>query len=453
MFFALVLYALVLLLLGIKSFYLVRGYQDFAIAGHKQKSITVALSLLATTVGSSATFGLMSLSAKHGFPAFWWLGVGAIFLALQALLLSSKVRSLNAYSLPHVARLTLGRPVALLISITILASWIGIIAAQFTTISEIAKLLAVDIDTHSFILISGLLVILYTVFGGQLAVMKTDGYQFLLLFSGVLCAFFILYASNYTQHFALDQILFDFSKLNDAWARVEFFNASFAFSQWAELMVFAGLAFFIGPDVFSRVLAAKDVRSAKVGLLIASVILAFFAFIMALIGVYVVEHSENTLNPLASLVQDFVPKPLAVLLIIGLISALVSSADTCLISTAVILENDILQGNSLKRTRITVLAFGVLALLVALYYKDIIKLLLTAYSIYVPGIVIPLFFGIMNYQKRVLNQKCILIAVAGGALLGLVGTLMNERTLAFYGLIFSFMFSLLALFKAQKYKK
>ncbi len=97
---ALLAYAAVMLAVGLYHVRHVGSFREFVIAGGRQGSGLVTLSLLASMIGGSATLGLADLTLKLGFPAFWWLGVGSAGLLLQASLLSARVRNMGACTCP-----------------------------------------------------------------------------------------------------------------------------------------------------------------------------------------------------------------------------------------------------------------------------------------------------------------------------------------------------------------
>ena len=120
---------------------------------------------------------------------------------------------------------------------------------------------------------------------------------------------------------------------------------------------------------------------------------------------------------------SIMPKALAVLLIFGLLSAILSSTDTCIINASTIFVKDIMRKESVKGVRITVIVIGVIALLLAVLGQgDILSLLTGAYSIYTPGVIFPLTIAIFAYKKKGINLPLWITAVAAGGVFGLVGT-------------------------------
>ena len=83
-------------------------YVDFIAAGQKCGVLTVFLTLMATILGASATLGVAERAETIGFPAAWWLLSGAVGLALQGVVLSSRIRESGARTLPELAGLKVG---------------------------------------------------------------------------------------------------------------------------------------------------------------------------------------------------------------------------------------------------------------------------------------------------------------------------------------------------------
>ncbi len=466
MFYAFWFYLAFMLLLGLVSYFRVRTYKDFVLAGAKQGTFSITLSLLAGIIGGSATFGMVSLVSKHGFPAFWWLGVGAIFLALQALFLAKPVRRLDAYSLAHITEIVIDKKSSLYISFIICVAWTGIIAAQFTALGQLLGLM-LDVENPEYLIaLVAVFVILYTLLGGQFSILQTDSFQFLLLFSTVLLIFFLFYFTDYSYvsggNMGGDSWMmgwWDFKVLewenirDNLSARFELFNASFDGYELLYLSLLVGFSYFVGPDIFSRNLSAKSAKVAQRATLIAAFFLMVFAICMTYIGLWVNASilSQTDSHLLVVLINDYLPLPLAILFCIGLISALISSADTCLMSTATILGNDILRTKSIAHIRVYILIIGSISLSLALFQDDIIKLLIGAYSVYVPGFVVPLSTALFCYKKREVNKNLLFLAIFLGSVLGLCSNIFQMHNLALYGIGVSALLSLLSLVNLRSF--
>lgn len=385
-----------------------KNFEEFSVAGKNQGLKNVLLSLLSTMVGASATIGVADRVYQIGFCAFWWLGVGAIGLLLQGCFLSKKIRELNANTLPDIACKTIGKKAAILVATIIVISWIGIIAAQFVSVSKIIQILFDGHYDKIVILIAGI-VILYTVVGGQLSVVKTDVIQSIFILLGIIASFVYLYAVIGGER----QIVFQ---------HIQFLSSDFSIFQWIILLFITGGSYFMGPDIISRNLMSKDKNIARKAVLIASLGLFFFSLIITFISMWAYYSIDVTkeMNPLIYLMKEVLPLPISILLFIALVFTLISSADTCLINAATIIEHDLIGRKNINRIRLFILLIGITALWIALERTDIIGLLLNAYSIYAPGIVFPLTVAIFFHKIREINQTLWFVSVIVGSLMGIL---------------------------------
>ncbi len=439
------LYVCVLLFLGLIHKKRITDYKDFIVAGAVQPYSLLTLSLLASMLGGSATIGAMDNAGRLGFAAFWWLGAGAIGLWLQSMFLTARVRNLNAYTLPDVVGHVVGKQAAALCGLLIVTSWVGVIAAQFTALHQVLfALLSPGIAGNSpdyvwlgtpLLIILASVIILYTCLGGQLSVIRTDFIQVIILFASVLLALgFLLWTEPGNP-----ALLF---------SSITLFSPLFLPLDFVYLLFIVGATFFIGPDIFSRALCAKDASHAKKAARYAAVGLFFFSLAIACLGIL---GSVSGSGPVFARIIHNLPLFFALLLGLGLFSALLSSADTCLMSAASILENDIWplffpnHTPNIKRTRGFILLLGALGVFVATQMPNIIGLLLAAYSIYAPGIVAPLAVAILVYPKHTLNKKRWMVAVATGGLLGFLAAFTPApytQLLPLAGMAVSFVMSL-----------
>ncbi|SHK78093.1 sodium:solute symporter [Fibrobacter sp. UWB12] len=418
----LIIYFLVLGFICIRDLFKVKNFDDYVVAGRKQSSPFVFMSLMATVLGASATVGIAARAESIGFAAFWWLGVGAIGFWFQAAFLSKPVHDLDVRTLPEIAEKTVGRTGRKLVAFIIAVSWIGIIAAQFAAVAGfIGLVLGHDAGTQS-VLITAVIVIVYTLLGGQLSVVRTDALQFGILTLGFFAAAIYLFggfsgAESATLANGTSAGLASFGNFN-------LLNEKFSFSDLAMMLFTVGGAYFLGPDVISRNLVAKDSSSARKAVVIGSFAILVFSVIIVLLGMWAATYAPNvagnSVNPLFRLASGVLPLPLAALLSVGLLSALLSSADTCLINSAAIFGSDILNTRRISVVRLIVVAIGVIATYLALQGKDIIGLLTMAYSVYTPGIVAPLAVAIIAHKKFNIKKTLWYAGVVVGGLFGLI---------------------------------
>ena len=468
----LLIYFFVLGFICIRDLFKVKNFDDYVVAGRKQSSPFVFMSLMATVLGASATVGIAARAESIGFAAFWWLAVGAIGFWFQAAFLSKPVHDLDVRTLPEIAEKTVGKTGRKLVALIIAVSWIGIIAAQFAAVAGfIGLVLGHDAGTLSVLITAGI-VIVYTLLGGQLSVVRTDALQFGILTLGFFAAAIYLFggfsgAENASLQTAQEIANGSVALANGTVAHpaglatfgnFNLLNEKFGISDLAIMLFTIGGAYFLGPDVISRNLVAKDATSARKAVVAGSFAILAFSVIIVLLGMWAATYAPATAgsatNPLFRLASGVLPLPLAALLSVGLLSALLSSADTCLINSAAIFGSDILNTRRISVVRISVVVIGIIATYLALQGKDIIGLLTMAYSVYTPGIVAPLAVAIIAHKEFKVKKTLWYAGVIIGGLFGLIPAILASTAkiqspayLPLVGIAISLVFALTSLRK------
>ena len=386
-----------------------------------------ALSLVSTILGGSATLGMGSLAQKTGSAAFWWLGVGAVGLLLHGLIAAPKIRALPAVTLPEVAGFFAGRWAEKWSGAIIAVSWIGVTAAQFLALHVLLTMLASPTVAEVLYILIAAAVLLHTALGGQSGVIRTDAVQAVLLIGGFSAAALWLFFSEPEKVAAIDWIPF---------------NDRFGMTDWIRLMCLVGITYIVGPDMFSRSFSAKDGATARRAAWCAAPCLVWFGIVITLLAMLNLEDKQ----PVAGWLSEGAAMPvwLKAAIALGLISALCGTIDTVLLSASGIVERNLRGGDSTKGVRLLVTLFGIGCAAAVYVSGDIIKLLLTAYSFYVPGVAVPLFVALLGRAAPVNSRLWLAGAVLGG-IAGLTGSLTGESTWTMVGIAAAAVLALLSL--------
>ncbi len=413
----LVIYLIGLVVIGFMDIRRSKSFSDFAVAGKKQASFVVIMSLLATVIGASTTMGLTDTVFNIGFPGIWWLAFGAIGLILQSLFISKKVREMNSDTLPHAAGMMLGRPAELIISLIIVVSWVGVIAGQFVAMNGLITFITGKNSKTVFVIVIAA-VILYITIGGQLSVVKTDVIQFLIIIFGILTCFVYLYFFKEGETGVSSR---DFELINDNYRPINLVTQFFII----------GGVYFLGPDIMSRNLISKNSKTARRSAMLSGVFLLAYSVILVLIGVWarrnISAEELNGMNTLLYVISEKIPSWVGAVMSLGLVSAMISTIDTCIINSSTIFVKDILKKDSVGLVRIAVVVNGALALIFALSDSgDIIKMLSNAYSVYTPGVIFPLLVAILAYKKKSINVVIWVASVLAGGVFGFTGAYFSE---------------------------
>ena len=431
------LYFIIMLAVGMASRRKVKRADDFFVAGRKSSSPFIVGSLLATIIGSSATLGMAGLGFTQGLTGAWWLLVGSIGLVFLGLFFAKRVRKLALYTLPELVEKQYGQRVALAASILIVVSWLGIIAAQIIGAGKIMSILGVG-NPNVWMVIFTAIFVTYTVLGGQYAIIRTDFLQSLVIFAGIFASLFLF----------LDRLGGWGGLMNSLPAERFSFPLSLQFdgAALATLLLLVGLTYVVGPDMYSRIFCARDDRTARTATLWTALLIIPLAFAVAIIGMgaAVMFPDITPEQAFPTVISELFSPLLSGIVLAALLCAVMSSADTTLLSASTILTVDIIgrfkptenPENVLPRSRWAIILLGICALVIALMLDGIISALLFAYTVYASGVIVPVIFGFFRNRLKVTPAGA-MAALVGGGTAGLLSKLLAIKYLDLGALLIS----------------
>jgi SSS family solute:Na+ symporter len=426
-----------MLAIGLASRRKAKGADDFFVAGRKGSSPFIVGSLLATIIGASATIGMAGLGFKQGLTGAWWLLVGSIGLVFLGLFFARRVRKLALYTLPELVEKQYDRRVALAASVLIVIAWVGIIAAQIIAAGQILGILGAG-SPAMWMVVFAVIFVTYTVLGGQHAIIRTDFLQSLVIFAGIFIGLALLLTrlggwEGLTSTLPAGQFSFPLSPQFDGAAL-------------ATLLLLVGLTYVVGPDMYSRIFCARDDRAARTATLWTALLLVPLAFAVAIIGMGASVLFPDIVPEQAfpTVISELFSPLLSGIVLAALLCAVMSSADTTLLSASTILTIDIIgrfrptasPEKALPRSKWAIILLGICALLVALMLKGVISALLFAYTIYTSGVIIPVIAGFFRNRLKVTPIGA-LAALIGGGTVGLLSKLFAIKYLDLGALVIS----------------
>lgn len=402
------IYFLFVLVLGFYSWFKIKTPSDYYVAGKNAKLIPVAGSLLATILGGSAILGTIELSQGIGWAALWFLFCASFGLFVLAPL-AKKVSRYGKFTLPGLLGHFFGERARLISSLVIPLAWLGIIAAQIVAAAKILAGLEIMGYTAAAIL-AGAVFIFYTLFGGQVSILKTDALQSVLIITGL--AALTIFAARTPQADSLPPL-----------TAGALFNENFSVIDLLILILTYSVTFIVGPDIYSRVFCAKDEKTATRAVLAVALLLIPISFGLTFLGIY---SANSASSEIMSFAQHLLPNWFYGLFIAALLSAVMSSADTTLLTSSVILSElvhtDMEDPKAFRLTRILIAGLGIMSIVIALFVTSILQSLLLALTFFSGAFVVPMLAGLMG-RKVVINQ--ITAAMLTGGFIGLAGKIIT----------------------------
>ncbi len=431
----LIIYAIAIIAVGFFDYSRIRNFDDFILAGRRRGTMLVTASILASVIGASATMGVVQLAHTKGPAAVLWLGSGAAGLLVAALFVVRRIRDTGAGTFTDVAQTLIGVNCAKLITFIIIIAWTGIIAAQYIAAAKIVASCC-DLGYAASLLITAGVITAYCAAGGQLSVLKTDLVQFIFIIAGLGLTLFFLFRQDFTPQMF----------------RVEPSDTGFTVETITYYMLIVGSCFVIGPDIFGRFFAASSNAAAKRAGILSAVMLGVFSVAIVSVGLWARRFADvpQGQEALIWVLQNYLPPVVGAMLTLGLLSATISSADTCIVTASAILGRQVKGWNSVAAVRIITAVIGIAAFAIAYLKADIIKTLVLSYSIFNCGVIAPMFLAIILAGRRKLNEKLVMLAIIAGGSLGVYSTIISSKPLTIAAFALSAALSAVAAFKGKQ---
>ncbi|MBN1177475.1 MAG: sodium:solute symporter family protein [Dehalococcoidales bacterium] len=423
-----IIYFAVILVIGAVSRRKAERADDFFVAGRKGSSLFIVGSLLATIIGGSATVGMAGLGFQRGLTGAWWLLAGSAGLIVLGVFFARKVRQYALYTLPELIEKHYDRRMALASSVLIVVAWVGIIAAQIIAAGKIMGILGTGGETLWMIIFS-FVFITYTVLGGQHSVIRTDLLQSVIIFGGIFAGLGLLLSRlggwDGLQS-ALSADMFAFPT-----------NPQFGGAGLASTLLVVGLTYVVGPDMYSRLFCARDDATARASTFWTAGLIIPVAFAVTIIGMgaAVLFPHIAAEQALPTVIREVFSPLAGGIILAALLCAMMSSADTTLLSAGTILTVDIIGAfraapdkNILRNSRWLIVLLGIISLAVALLLKGIISALLFAYTVYTCGVILPVIAGFFKDRLKVTATGALAALIGGGAM-GIASKLVSVKYL------------------------
>ncbi|MFC1952744.1 sodium:solute symporter [Chloroflexota bacterium] len=426
---------------------------DFYVAGRKGSSLFITGSLLATIVGGSAIMVTSKLGYIQGLTGIWWLLVGSIGLVLLGIFLARKVREYGLYTLPELVEKQYDKRVALAGSVLIVIAWIGVIGAQIIAAGSIMGILGIGSSVLWMIIFSGVFIV-YTLVGGQHAIIRTDTIQTVIIFAGIFGALIMVLSKiggldSLIDKLPAEQLAFPLSPAFNGYDLIK-------------MLLLVGLTYVVGPDMYSRLFCARDSKVATTSVLWTALLIIPVALAITAIGmgasVLFPDISPGQAFP--TIIKEVLPPFLGGIVLAALLCAFMSSADTTLLTASTILSMDIVgqlkPSLSLEQkilvSRWGIVILGVASLVLALYLNDIVNAILFAFTVYTGGLIMPILMGFYKDSLKVTPLGA-LVAIAGGGGTALTSKLFNIKYLDLGSLFISLFLLFTISFLENKVRK
>jgi SSS family transporter len=338
---AIIIYLILTLLVGALASRLVKGSNDFVLAGRSLPLFLSASALFATWFGSETIFGASSVFLEEGL-----LGViedpfgGALCLILFGMFFLRPMYRMGVLTIGDVFGKIYGKKIEFIATVFLVPVYFGYVAAQFVAMSLVFGSVA-DLTLIEGILISAGIVVFYTFLGGMWAISITDFIQTLMIVIGLICVTVMVTQDAGGVRFILDQA---------PEGSFQFFPDA-GFTSWVNYFgawIIIGLGSIPSQDIYQRVMSSKSeevaVRSTYLagGFYVTFGLLPLFIALAAQV-MYPELYLENKQMLLPAMVLAHSGLPVQIIFFGALISAIMSTASSGLLAPSALISENLIK--------------------------------------------------------------------------------------------------------------
>jgi len=379
---------------------------------HKRAFSSFALSftIIATMVGGTGFANKVNYFHSKG----WVYLIITLGLPLQTLLLSQFLipkchKALGKVSVGSFMGETYGEKVRVISAILGSVGVCGFIASQIKIIAISGGLLFPQYNNLLWaVLISALIVCIYTYRGGIQSVVLTDVVQCLCFFVSFFVFIYYLYPSASEEARIIQNYNTDRFHLKSALENLD----SDGWVYMGTMFLYFFIPSFV-PTQFQRIAIARDLNQLTKSWLSASFALCLATILPCIISYFLfIKNPDLPNGEVYKYLLNIIDNPyLQSILIIGVLSMAMSTADSHLNIAAVNLANDTYKKDTLSPlekfhyARRYVIILCVLAVGLVFLKQDFLKIVLFANSFYMPLITVPLIALIVGYKT---TERCLL---------------------------------------------
>ena len=423
-----VLYMLFSIGVGLYASLGVRNSTDYILAGRSLPIYMTIATVFATWFGSEAMLGSPPVFIEKGIRGIIAEPIGSgCCLIIVGLFYAARLYRMKLVTIGDFYRQRYSKLVEMLVSVTICVSYLGWLSAQIVALGVVIKLISHDALSFEMSMFIGLsIVMIYTTFGGMKSLVIMDFIQMFLIIIG-LVSVAALVAGQFDGGVAE---VVSIAAANDKfkiWPKTNMHDTL----EFVAAFLTLALGSVPQQDIFQRVMASKDERTAVLGTVLGGAIYILFCFVPIFIAYSISLLSPEVFEQAAggdgqSILIDYVlhqtPVYLQVLFFGALISAIMSTASGTLLAPSALLAENILK-DLLKLTdkgivltsRISVFVFGFIVYFYSYFNVSagvtIIEIIKNAYLVTLCGAFVPLTFGV--YWKKATNFGAITSIILG----------------------------------------
>lgn len=413
-----IVYLLLTVLVGIRAARRVRSANDFMLAGRSLPLLLSTSALFATWFGSETIFGASSEFLEGGLLAVIEDPFGAaLCLLLFGYFFARKLYAMNLTTLGDFFRVRFGKRSELMASVFMVPSYFGYAAGQLVALGLILNVVS-GIPLWQGVVVSSLVVTIYTYVGGMWAISITDFVQSIVIVAGLLVLAIVLNE----KAGGLNQV---FGGVPPETFRIlpepSATNILTYLAAWSVL----GLGSIPSQDVFQRAMSSGSGRVAERSCYYSGILYLTVAMLPLFITLCAKQLSQGqptgeTQLVLPAMVMAHTSMPVQILFFGALLSAIMSTTSSAILAPSAIVSENIvrplLRGKPTDRelllyTRMSILVISGASTVMACLKSNIYELVAGSSIMSLVSLFVPLAAGM--YWKKATPAGALLSMIVG----------------------------------------
>lgn len=387
-------YLMLMIVIGIYASRRQNNVEDYFVAGGRLGTFSIACLWLASWIGGAVVVGGAAKAYELGISAGWYVTAIAIGCLLFGLFFAARINRLGKQNqfltYPELIESRYDSRTRIVATLTTVTAFTAYAAGQLAAAASILHTL-LGWDFGAALVLASTIIVAYTAAGGYLAVTYTDWVQFALLFIGIVLVGIPIAVINGGTWDALT------TQLPDSYFEL----GSWGWAAILAMTVSITLSFFTAMDSYTRSFAARNAGVARRGTLLAVIFFAPIAIGATWLGMtsaMLFPGVENSNEILSTFIIAKFPIGLKGLVLVGVLAALMSTADICILTASANLSQDIYQRyvnptvahQTLFKISVGLsVVIGILAALMAWRMRDVIDILLIGFTINSAALFLP----------------------------------------------------------------
>ena len=405
------------LIFGLMASKGVSTIRSYSIGNKDFSTATIASTIIATLISGALIFSVIAQSYIQGlgFILVNILGSFLNLLIMGKFFAPRMGEFLNKLSIAEAMGDLYGKNVRIITAISGFVSISGIIAIQLK-ISGLLFQYALGVPLVYGVIISGIIITLYSSLGGIKSVTFTDVIQLMSFGTIIPVIAYFLFQGIGNENSIIDTLnnnpLFDFNKIF-TFANPNLYYLIYIFI-W---LIIPGF----NPAIFQRVAMSKNIKQVKYSFIISAVSCFLLASIASWIGILILTiypklNGDEIVKVMIS-EYNWITGFKGVILA-GAMAMVMSTVDSYINSSSILLVHDLRQSlgknlliDELKTTKLCSMVIGSIAILFAIRSGSFLDLIISASMFYMPIVTVPFIMAIFGFRS---SSKSVILGMIAG---------------------------------------